>query len=97
MPDLVPEVPEQRAVGLLHLHPQLLAMHIVTLGQIQCDDAVIVAGDHLLECAGEQPKAQPVLGIPVAPHDGQLQLVQLDDQPSLGCLGPGECRQALGV
>ena len=93
MPDLVAEVAEQRAVRLVHRHPQLLAVHVVALGQVQGDDAVVVAGDHLLELAGQQVERQPVLRVLVAADDRQPQLDQLDDQPALGLLGLGERRQ----
>jgi hypothetical protein len=97
MPDLVSEVSEQGAIRLIHLHPQLLTVHVVALGQIQCDDAVVVSGHHVLVCAGQQPEGQPVLGILITPDDRQLQLVQLGNQPPLGRLGAGELRQAAGV
>ncbi len=97
MPYLVAEVPEQGSVRLVHRDAQLLAVHVVALGQIQCDDAVVVAGHHILVRAGQQPEGQPVVGILFAPDDRQLQLVQLGDQPPLGSLGAGELRQAGGV
>ena len=34
VPDLVAEMPQQRAVGLVHRHPQLLAVHVVALGEV---------------------------------------------------------------
>ena len=49
MPDLMAEVAEQRPVGLLHRDPQLLSVHVVTLGEVQRDHAVLMAGEHLLE------------------------------------------------
>ena len=97
MPDLVAEVPEQRAVGLVHRDPQLLAVHVVTLGQIQCDDAVVVAGDDPLQLAGQQVERQPVLRVLVAANDRQLQVSEFDDQPPLGLLGAGERGQCCGV
>ena len=94
VPDLVAEVAQQGAVRLVHLHPQLLAVHVVTLGEIDCDDPVFVPGHHLLVCAGQQPESQAVIGILIASDDRQLQLVQFDDQPTLGRLGAGELRKA---
>ena len=35
VPDLVAQVPKQGAVGFVHRDPKLLAVHVVTLGQIQ--------------------------------------------------------------
>ena len=67
MADLVPEVPEQGAVGLVHRDPQLLAVHVVALGQVQGDHAVVVAGDTPVSCcAGEQVEGQPVVRVLVA-------------------------------
>ena len=64
MPDLVAEVPEQRAVRLGHRDPQLLAVHVVALGEVEGDDAVVVAGEHLLVLAGEQVERQAVVRDP---------------------------------
>ena len=83
MPDLVAEVAQQGAVRLVHLDPQLLAVHVVALGQIDCDDPVFVAGQHLLVRTGQQPESQAVVGILITADDRQLQLVQLGDQPRL--------------
>ena len=88
VPDLVAEVAEQGAVRLVHLLLQLFAVYVVAFGEIQRDDAVFVAGEHLLELAGEQVERQPVLGVLVAPDDGQFQFDQLGDQPPLGLLRP---------
>ena len=38
--DLVPEVPEQGAVRLVHRHAQLLAVDVVALGEVEGDHAV---------------------------------------------------------
>ena len=72
--DLVAEVAEQRAVRLVHRDAQLLAVHVVTLGKIQGDHAVFVAGEHLLELAGQQVERQPVLRVHVAADDRQLEV-----------------------
>ncbi len=53
MPYLVAEVPEQGSVRLVHLDSKLFAVDVVALGQIQCDDAVFVPGDHLLVPTGQ--------------------------------------------
>ena len=97
MPHLVAEVPEQGPVRLVHLDSQLLAVDVVALGQIQCDDAVVVPGDHFFVRTGQQAEGQPVIRILVAPDDRQLELVQLGDQPPLGRFGPREFGQADGV
>ena len=90
VPDLVAQVPEQGAVRLVHRDPQLRAVHVVTLGEIQCDDAVVVAGDDFPHLAGQQVECQPVLRILVAVNDRQLQLNEFDHQPPLGLLCGGE-------
>jgi len=72
VPDLVAQVSEQGAVRLVHRDPQLLAVHVVTLCEIQCDDAVVVAGDDFLHLAGQQVERQPVLRVLVAVNDRQL-------------------------
>ena len=95
--DLVAEVAEQRAVRLVHLDPQLLAVHVVTLGEIEGDQPVLVTGEHLLGGAGEQVEGQPVLGVGVAADDRQLELVQFGDQPAFGLLGDRERRHRGGV
>ncbi len=97
MPDLVAEMPEQRAVWLVHRHPQLFAVYVVALGEIQRDHTVVVARVHLLVLAGEQVECQAVLRVLVATHDRQLQLMELDDQPPFGLLRIGVRRQRLGI
>ena len=97
VPDLVAQMPQQGAVGLVHRDPQLLAVHVVALGQIQCDDAVVVAGDDPLQLAGQQVERQPVLRVLVAANDRQLQVNEFDHQPPLGLLGGGERGQRRGV
>ncbi len=73
--DFVPEMAQQRAVGLVHLDAQLFAVHVVALSQVQCDHAVVVSGENLLVFAGQQVERQPVLRVAVAPYDRQVQLV----------------------
>jgi hypothetical protein len=63
VPDLVAQVPQHGAVRLVHRDPQLLAVHIVALSQIQCDHAVVVAGDDRLQLAGQQVERQAVLRV----------------------------------
>ena len=46
MADLVAEVAEQRAVGLVHLDAALSRIGVVGLGEVERDDAVLVAGHH---------------------------------------------------
>ncbi len=97
MPDLVAEVAEQRPVRLVHRHSQLLAVHVVALGEVQRDHAVLVTGEHLLELARQQVECESVIRVFVAPDDRQLHLVQFDDQPSLRLLRDGERHHGLGV
>ena len=46
MPDFVAEMTQQRAIGFAQFGAALLAYRIVGLGEIQCDDAVLMAGQH---------------------------------------------------
>jgi len=62
VPDLVAQVPEQGAVRLVHRDPQLRAVHVVTLGEIQCDDAVVVAGDDFPTSLDSRSNASPYSG-----------------------------------
>ena len=48
MADLVAEMAEQRAVRLVQLVAAALALGVVGLGEVQRDDAVVVAGQHRL-------------------------------------------------
>ena len=97
MPYLVAEVSQQRAVGLVHGDPQLFAVHVVPLGQIQCDEPVFVASEDLLGAAGEQVERQAVLGVFVSAHDGEFELDEFGDQPSLCLLSSGERGHPVGV
>jgi hypothetical protein len=62
VPDLVPEVAEQGAVALVHLHAHLFARDRVSLFEVERDDAVRVTREHRLalrgrlelECQAEQ-------------------------------------------
>jgi hypothetical protein len=90
MPDLVAKVAEQCPVRLIHLDPQLLAVHVVALSEVERDHPVVMARHHRLEFTGEQIKGQAVLRVLVAADDGQLELVQFENQPALGLLGGGE-------
>jgi hypothetical protein len=64
-------------------------VHIFALGQIQCDHAVVVAGDDRLQLAGQQIERQAVLRVLVAASDRQLQVKELNHQSPLGLLGRG--------
>jgi hypothetical protein len=90
VPDLVAKVTEQRAVRFVHRDPRLLAVYVVALGEIQCDDSVVVSGDDFLRFAGQQVECQAVGGVLVARHNRQLQADEFDDQSPLGLLDGGE-------
>ena len=47
MTDLVPEVADQRPVGLAHLGAPLFALGVVSLRDVDGDEAVVMAGQHL--------------------------------------------------
>ncbi|MCY1459559.1 hypothetical protein D9M71_770430 [compost metagenome] len=44
VPDFVTKMPEQRAIGFVHLHPHLLAVRIVGFLDIEGDQAIGVPG-----------------------------------------------------
>jgi hypothetical protein len=55
---LVPQVPEHRAVGLGEPDPQLLAVAVVALGQVDGHDAGGVPDGDVLLGAGQQVERQ---------------------------------------
>ena len=97
VPDLVPEMAEQGAVGLVHRDPQLLAVHVVALGEVEGDHAVVVPGHHLFAAARQQVEHQPALRLRQVAGDRQAELDEFDDQASLRRLGVGVCREPGGV
>ena len=92
---------EQRAVGLAHLPPHALAFGIVGLGQIDGDEAVVVAGHHRLgrravgRRRGQKIERQPVLGILQLGLQRQPKLEQRVEQPVLGDLDLAPVRLVL--
>ena len=100
--DLVAEVAEHGAVGLAELVADPLAVGVVGLGQVDGDEAVLVAGGHVVEPTGQQVEGEAVLGLREA-HDGKAEVEQLGDQPALRRLGlhertrgPRRRRRAVG-
>ena len=60
MADLVAEVAQQGAIRLVHLDPQLLTVHVVTFGEIDCDDYRFRARSSPFSCALDNSrKAKP--------------------------------------
>ena len=105
--DLVAEMTEQGAVGLAHLPPHALAFGIVGLGQVDGDEAVVVAGHHRLgrravgrravwRRSGQKIERQPVLGILQLGLQRQPKLEQRVEQPVLGELDLAPVRLVLG-
>ena len=45
VPDLVAEMAQQGAVGLVHRDTELSAVYVVAFGEIQGDQAVVVSGE----------------------------------------------------
>ncbi len=89
MPDLVPEVAEQRPVALTEREPRLLPEGGVGLGDVERDEAGLLA-DHDLLFTGNvllerEREAARLLG---ARLDRQPERQQLVDQPSLGLFDP---------
>jgi hypothetical protein len=95
--DLVPEVSQQSPVRLVHLDAHLFAVHIVALGEVNGDEAVVVAGKDTLGRAGQQIECQPVLRVDMSGDDGQFQFVEFGDQPAFSPLRLGEGGQCGGL
>jgi hypothetical protein len=79
VPDLVTEMAQQGAVGLVHCDAELFEVDVIAFDQIQGDQAVVVAGQDSLVLAGEQVECQAAFGILVATHDGQLEIGEFED------------------
>jgi hypothetical protein len=91
MTDLVAEVAEHGPVRLAQLPADALAVRVVGLGEVEGDDAVLVPGARPAGpgwTTGRTPSRRG--GVLGSRDDGQRQLVQLEQQPSLGCLGCDE-------
>lgn len=88
---------DEGAVGLVHRHPQLFAVDVVALGEVEGDDAVGVPGDDLLGGTGEQIEGQADLRVLVLAEDRQLEFVEFDDDAPLGEFGLGERGHGVGV
>ena len=81
MRDLVPEMAQQRAVGLVHLAAPTLALGIVGRGQSDGDQAEVVAGHHRLDAVlalhvGEEVEGKPLVRILRARVQRQAELQQ---------------------
>ena len=66
MADLVAEVAEQGPVRLVHFKPAPFALDVVGFGQRDRDQAMVVAGHHLLLAGGivgQEVEDQAMLGI----------------------------------
>src|SRR4249920_2394601 len=85
MADLVPKVPQNSPVRLVHARPQRLAMGVVALRQVKGDDPVLIAGHDLSLATGEQVERETTEA--VAYLDWESELVEPEDQPALGRLG----------
>jgi hypothetical protein len=86
-------VTEQRPVRLIESNSQRLPVPVVPLGEVDGDDPVGVPGGDLLAGTGQQVEGETVLGVAAARCDGQAEVVELIQQPSLAGLGPGEGAQ----
>ena len=96
MAELVAEMTEQRAVVLAHLHAHLLALGRIRLGDIERDQAVVVAGQDMFAARpdaariGEEIEGEPDLVArigfrPDRKPEGQQRI----DGPLLGGLDAG--------
>ncbi len=84
------EMTENGAIGLAQAGLLLFTMRIVGFGDIDGDDAALMAGGHaLLGGVREEIEAQALGGIRFAAEDGQAQAVQAVEEPALGHLQPG--------
>ncbi len=78
MPDLVPEMPEERAIGLIHGGAAAFALGVVGLGESEGDDAAFVAGQHRSGGGrfGEELEAEAMHRIFAARRERQMQVKQ---------------------
>ena len=92
--DLVAEVTEHRAVRLVELAAQALAIRRVALGEVDRDHPVVVADRDAAVRAGEQVEAQSVhriaAGGGILPDHRESEGVELHDEVPLGPLGHRE-------
>ena len=87
MSDLVAEVAEQRAIGLVHARAQLLALGVIGFLESDGDDAIVMPGNHLLLRDVIEKIEHERLGLVGARHrQRQSQLEQRVEQPALGRL-----------
>ncbi|MNI51025.1 hypothetical protein D3C73_1057220 [compost metagenome] len=88
MADFVPKMPEQRAIGFVHMHPHLFAMGVVGLLDIQGNQAIGVAdgGRFPFEVDADEVEGKSRRFIFGPGDNRQPQIDQLGDQSALGCL-----------
>ena len=88
MADLVAEVAEQRAIGLVHDGAPLFALGVVGLLERQRDQAVVMPGHHPrpidMRRTCQKIEHQPFAASLVALIERQLELHQRVEQPMLG-------------
>ncbi|MNV66764.1 hypothetical protein D3C71_1595360 [compost metagenome] len=86
MPDFVTKMPEQRAIGFVHLHPYLLAVRVVGFLDIEGDQAVGVARGRRLafKVDTDEIEGKASLFIDCPGNHLQPQTDQLRDQTPLG-------------
>ena len=88
---------DQGAIGLVHRHPQLLAVHIVALCEVEGHHPAGVSGDDRVLGAGQQIECEARVGVHVAAPDGKPQFVQFEDHPAFVGLGNPERLHRGGV
>ena len=90
MADLVAEVAEQRAIRLFHGVPDGFARGVVGLGDVEGDDAVVVAGKNFGSAAvriykiGKETKGEAALRIFFLIGDRKVEPDQAVNEPALG-------------
>ncbi len=101
MTDLVAKVAEQRAVGLRHVLAGPLALGVVGLGDVDCDEPLRMARNdlgRLPECRpgiGQKVEGEPGLRILPLTDQRQPQAEEPVDQPVLGGLEALPAQQVL--
>ena len=83
---LVAEVTQQRAVTFVHLFARALALGRIGFGNVESDEAIVVAGHHALvgHAVFEELECQAGVGLGFFRGRGQVQLRQREQQAALG-------------
>jgi hypothetical protein len=83
--NLVPEMPEQRSIGLAHLMAPTLAFGVIGLGEIDSDEAVVVTSEDRQRSVAEKVESEAIRILRLGDHR-QSQFEQCVEQTVLGAL-----------